>query len=84
MGHLLVEVDAKAGPFRERLVVEVSVDQDLILTVSAWSLNQKGRAEAKFFDLDFALAFPGSGNSGYRLIPSKLHRPNPRLVTAEA
>ena len=62
LGHLLVEVDAKAGPFRERLVVEVSVDQDLILTVSAWSLNQKGRAEAKFFDLDFALAFPGSGN----------------------
>jgi len=63
LGHLLVEVDAKAGPFRERLVVEVSVDQDLILTVSAWSLNQKGRAEAKYYDLDFALAFPGAGNN---------------------
>jgi molecular chaperone DnaK len=62
LGHLLVEVDSKAGPFRERLEIEVSVDQDLILSVSAWSLNQKGRAEAKFYDLEFALAFPGAGN----------------------
>jgi molecular chaperone DnaK len=62
LGHLLVEVDSKAGPFRERLEIEASVDQDLILTVSAWSLNQKGHAEAKFYDIEFALAFPGTGN----------------------
>jgi molecular chaperone DnaK len=62
LGHLLVEVDSKAGPFRERLEVEVSVDQDLVLTVSAWSLNQQGRADAKFYDLEFALAFPGAGD----------------------
>jgi molecular chaperone DnaK len=57
---LLVEVDSKAAPFRERLEAEVAVDQDLILTVSARSLNQKGRAEARYFDLEFALATPGA------------------------
>jgi len=62
LGHLLVEVDSKAGPFRERLEIEASVDQDLILTVTAWSLNQKGLAVAKFYELEFALAFPGTGN----------------------
>ena len=62
LGHLLVEVDSKAGPFRERLELEASVDQDLILTISAWSLNQKGYAESKFYDIEFALAFPGAGN----------------------
>lgn len=62
LGHLLIEVDSKAGPFRERLEIEASVDQDLILTVSAWSLNQQGHAESKFYDLEFALAFPGSGS----------------------
>jgi molecular chaperone DnaK len=57
---LLVEVDSKAYPFNERLEAEVAVDEDLILTVSAWSLNQKGRAEAKYYDLEFALSTPGS------------------------
>ena len=62
LGHLLVEVDSKAGPFRERLEIEASVDQDLILTIAARSLNHKGHAEAKFYDIEFALAFPGAGN----------------------
>lgn len=62
LGHILVEVDSKAGPFRERLEIEASVDHDLILTVSAWSSNKNGHAEAKFYEIEFALAFPGAGN----------------------
>jgi len=57
---LLVEVDSKAFPFQERLEVSVAVDEDLVLTASAWSLNKKGRAEARYYDLEFALSTPGS------------------------
>jgi hypothetical protein len=56
-----VKVDAKAAPFRERLELEVSVDENLILTATAWSLNQKGHAVAEVHDLEFALATPGAG-----------------------
>lgn len=59
--NLLVKVDAKAAPFRERLELEVSVDENLILTATAWSLNQKGHAVAEVHDLEFALATPGAG-----------------------
>lgn len=61
--NLLVNVDAKAAPFRERLELEISVDENLILTATAWSLNQKGRAVAEVHDLEFALATPGSRSS---------------------
>ena len=61
--NLLVMVDAKAAPFRERLELEISVDENLILTATAWSLNQKGRAVAEVHDLEFALATPGSKSS---------------------
>jgi len=57
-------VDAKAQPFRERLELEVVVNEDLILKAEAWSLNQKGRAEAEIHDLEFALATP-SARSGW-------------------
>lgn len=59
--NLLVKVDAKAAPFRERLELEVSVDENLVLTATAWSLNQKGHAVAEVHDLEFALATPGAG-----------------------
>lgn len=61
--NMLVKVDAKAAPFRERLELEVSVDENLVLTATAWSLNQKGRAVAEVHDLEFALATPGAKSS---------------------
>lgn len=61
--NLLLKVDAKASPFRERLELEVSVDENLVLTATAWSMNQKGRAVAEVHDLEFALATPGARSS---------------------
>lgn len=58
--HMVLKVDGKAQPFRERLELEISVNEDLILTAKAWSLNQQGRAEAEIHDLEFALATPGT------------------------
>lgn len=61
--NMLLRVDGKAAPFRERLELEVSVDENLVLTATAWSLNQKGRAVAEVHDLEFALATPGARSS---------------------
>lgn len=61
--NMLLKVDGKAAPFRERLELEVSVDENLVLTATAWSLNQKGRAVAEVHDLEFALATPGARSS---------------------
>lgn len=63
LGTMLVKVDAKARPFRERLELEVRVDENLVLTATAWSLNQKGHAVAEVHDLEFALATPGATSS---------------------
>lgn len=57
---LMVKVDGQAKPFRERLELDVTVDENLILHIQAWSLNQKGRAEGEVHDLEFALATPGA------------------------
>lgn len=61
--NLLLKVDGKAAPFRERLELEVSIDENLVLTATAWSLNQKGREMAEVHDLEFALATPGARSS---------------------
>jgi molecular chaperone DnaK len=61
--NMLLKVDGKAQPFRERLGLEVNIDENLVLTATAWSLNQKGKAVAEVHDLEFALATPGARNS---------------------
>ena len=61
--NMLLKVDSKARPFRERLSLEVNVDENLVLTATAWSLNQKGKAVAEVHDLEFALATPGAPNT---------------------
>jgi len=58
--NMLLKVDGKAAPFRERLGLKVTVDENLVLTATAWSLNHKGHAEAEVHDLEFALATPGA------------------------
>ena len=58
--NMVLKVDAKALPFRERLELDVSINEDLVLKAEAWSLNQKGRVEHEVHDLEFALATPGA------------------------
>lgn len=60
LGNMVLKVDAKALPFRERLELEVSINEDLVLSAKAWSLNQQGRAETDIHNLEFALATPGN------------------------
>jgi molecular chaperone DnaK len=62
--NLVVPVDSKAAPFRERLQLDVTVDENLILKAQARSLNQRGSAEAEVHDLEFALALP-TGKRGW-------------------
>jgi len=64
--NMVLKVDAKANPFRERLELDVSVNEDLVLKAEAWSLNQKGRVEHEVHDLEFALATPGAKSGWLR------------------
>jgi molecular chaperone DnaK len=56
--NLTVKVDAKAQPFRERLELTVQVDDDLVLTAHARSLNIKDEDKREVHSLEFGLAFP--------------------------
>ena len=58
LANVVVQVDKKAAPFRERLSLDVTIDENLILRALARSLNQGGLAEAEVHDLEFALALP--------------------------
>jgi actin-like ATPase involved in cell morphogenesis len=58
--NMVLKVDSKAKPFQERLELDISIDENLVLNLKAWSLNQRGRVEAEVHDLEFALATPGA------------------------
>ena len=58
LSNLVLPVDRKAGPFRERLQLDVSIDDNLVLHAQVRSLNIRGLAEAEVHDLEFALALP--------------------------
>ena len=62
LANLVVNVDKKAAPFKERLQLDVAIDDNLVLVAKARSLNLRGLAEAEVHDLEFALHFPSSGN----------------------
>ena len=64
--NMVLKVDAKAHPFRERLELDVSINEDLVLKAEAWSLNQKGRTEHEVHNLEFALATPGAKSGWVR------------------
>ena len=58
LSTLVVPVDAKAKPFRERLELEVKIDDNLILHAAARALNIKGTDETEVHNLEFGLLFP--------------------------
>jgi hypothetical protein len=58
LANMVVNVDKKAPPFRERLEMDIAINDDLILHAEARSLNVKGRDEVFIHDLEFSLALP--------------------------
>lgn len=63
LGMLTLEIDAKAPPLSERLVLEVKVDENLVLEVTAQSSQPAGRERGRYFNLEFGLAIPGADSS---------------------
>lgn len=53
-----VKVDAKANAFHERLELGVQINENLVLEVSARSLNLKDRDKGMIHNLEFGLRFP--------------------------
>lgn len=62
LANMVVNVDKKAVPFKERLQLDVAIDDNLVLVAKARSLNMRGLAESEVHDLEFALHFPSVGN----------------------
>ena len=60
LSNMLLEVDAKAKPFTERLNLSIQVDHNLILRATGWSCNHHARCHAEVHDLEFSLAMPGA------------------------
>lgn len=52
-----VAVDRKAPPFRERLELDVQIDEDLILNTHARSLVAKGEDRREIHSLEFGMVF---------------------------
>lgn len=59
---LTVKVDSRAKPFQERLELDVSLNDDLILEAHARSLNAKDEEKKEIHNLEFGLQFPGVGD----------------------
>jgi molecular chaperone DnaK len=57
---LVVKVDRDAQPFRERLELDIQIDDNLVLHAQARSINKKDLAEAEVHNLEFGLALPGA------------------------
>ncbi|MFX1821429.1 Hsp70 family protein [Pseudarthrobacter sp. CC4] len=62
IGMVAVAVDKTAPPLVERLELDVEVDDNLILSVSATSSRRADRASASYFDLEFGIGLPGSSD----------------------
>ncbi len=56
--NIVVAVDKLAQPFRERLELDVSIDDNLVLHAQARSLNKKALGTAEVHDLEFGLSLP--------------------------
>lgn len=58
LDNLVIDVDSLAKPFRERLEMNVDIDDNLILKVRARSLNVKSSSEVEIHNLEFGLSLP--------------------------
>lgn len=62
--NVTVRVDSKARPFRERLELDVRINDDLILDAHARSLNIKDEDRKEVHNLEFGLSFPTRDRTG--------------------
>lgn len=60
LGCITIAVDKTAPPLTERLELDVTMDDDLILSVTASSAQRKDSATESYFDLEFGIGLPGS------------------------
>lgn len=66
IGNIIVQVDSGAQPFKERLELSVSIDDDLILYARATSSDVKDVGEAEYHDLEFGITLPRElGDGGH-------------------
>ena len=56
--NLTVKVDQQARAFRERLELDIQINDDLILQAHARSLNARDEDQQEIHNLEFGLAFP--------------------------
>ena len=64
VGMVSIEVDKTAPPLVERLELDVEVNDDLILSVSARSSQRNDQSGVSYFDLEFGIGLPGSSDLG--------------------
>jgi molecular chaperone DnaK len=58
LDNIVVSVDKEARPFRERLELDVSIDDNLVLHAQARSLIKQGLGIAEVHSLEFGLVLP--------------------------
>ncbi len=58
LDNLTVNVDRMARPFRERLELDIQINDDLILEAHARSLMEKDQDHREIHNLEFGLSFP--------------------------
>jgi hypothetical protein len=66
LGMVTVAVDKTAPPLTERLELDVTMNDDLILSVTATSAQHKDQASESYFDLEFGIGLPGSADPKVR------------------
>jgi actin-like ATPase involved in cell morphogenesis len=59
LDNLIVRVDRHSRAFRERLELDIQIDDNLILHAQARSLNERSLDQKEIHDLEFGLALPG-------------------------
>lgn len=64
LGMVTIAVDKTAPPLVERLELDVEVDDDLILSVTATSSQKKDSQTASYYDLEFGIGLPGTSDLG--------------------
>ena len=69
-----VAVDHKAQPFQERLELGIEIDQDLILSAHARSLNAKDQDQREIHNLEFGVVLPTDAPTRASTVPGRMLR----------
>lgn len=66
-GNIAVPINKHFPPLRERIDIEYLVDENLIVQIKAFGLDEKHEVRMDIFDLEFALAITGNNDGKKRL-----------------